>query len=63
MYFHYIPLHVTPDRGFCKAVCIAKVIIIFEIYLLSCKKNFRIADEKTKISTPLIVVRNINQWC
>ena len=21
MYFHYIPLRLTPDRGFCEAVC------------------------------------------
>ena len=25
MYFHYIPLHFTPDRGFCEAVCDCKV--------------------------------------
>ena len=29
MYFHYIPLRFTPDRGFCEAVCDGKV-----------KKNF-----------------------
>ncbi len=26
MYFHYIPLHFTPDRGFCEAVCGCKII-------------------------------------
>ena len=25
MYFHYIPLRLTPDRGFCEAVCDRKV--------------------------------------
>ena len=25
MYFHYIPLRLTPDLGFCEAVCNRKV--------------------------------------
>ncbi len=29
MYVHYIPLRLTPDRGFCEAVCDRKVSNIF----------------------------------
>ena len=25
MYFYYIPLRLTPDRGFCEAVCNRKI--------------------------------------
>lgn len=25
MFIHYIPLHITPDQGFCEAVCDRKI--------------------------------------
>ena len=32
MYVHYIPLRLTPDRGFCEAVCVAKIMLIIEAH-------------------------------
>ncbi len=32
MYFHYIPLRITPDRGFCETVCDCKVTKKFDTF-------------------------------
>jgi len=42
MYFHYIPLRLTPDRGFCVAVCKRKITNIFCNSLSNQPKNILI---------------------
>ncbi len=51
MYFHYIPLRITPDRGFCEAVCDRKVSDKFRNFESIMLKNIisrqkRIATER-----------------